>query len=338
MKAVAALAPQIGLKNACAAIGVSRATHYRRTRPSAVPKSKPFSPRRQDVALSPAEQQAVLDQLNSERFADQSPAEVHATLLDEGVYIASLRTIYRVLQNNQQLHERRQQRQHSPYQKPELLATAPNQVWSWDITKLKGPVKWNFFYLYVILDIFSRLVVGWLLADREDSALAKSLIDESWRKQGLAPDHPLVLHADRGASMTSLPVANLLAQLGMTKSHSRPSVSNDNPFSEAQFKTLKYQPDFPDRFGSFEHAHLFCQDFFPWYNQFHHHSGIAMLTPQQMHYGMAQQIIDQRNAVLQEAFRKHPARFRGKCPSVQLPPAAVWINPPQPAPPVVHKE
>jgi putative transposase len=322
------LAPQVGLKAACSALGASRATHYRWQSPQPEQRPQPTVKRRPALALSPQEEQRVLEQLNSERFADLSPAEVHATLLDEGVYLGSLRTFYRILKKQGQVRERRNQCRHLNYKKPELLATSPNQVWSWDITKLKGPVKWTYFYLYVLIDIFSRLVVGWMLADREDSALAKALIEQSWTRQALDPDHPLVLHSDRGASMTSKPVADLLARLGVTKSHSRPSVSNDNPFSEAHFKTLKYQPGFPHRFGSFEHGHDFCQDFFSWYNQEHHHSGIAMLTPQQVHDGLTHQILAQRAAVLEKAFQLNPARFKCKCPSPKMLPDAVWINPP----------
>ena len=234
--------------------------------------------------LSPEERQKVLDLLHTDRFVDQSPREVYATLLDEGTYLCSVRSMYRVLDEQGEVRERRDQLRHPVYQPPELLATGPNQVWSWDITKLKGPVKWTYYYLYVLLDIFSRYVVGWMVAHREQASLARKLIEETCEKQTIEPGQ-LLVHSDRGPSMSSKPVALLLADLGVTKSHSRPHVSNDNPYSESQFKTLKYRPEFPERFGSMEDARGFCQTFFPWYNTEHHHSGIGFLTPEQVHYG-----------------------------------------------------
>jgi len=236
--------------------------------------------------------------------------------------------MYRILQNAEEVRERRNQLRHPHYHKPELLATAPNQVWSWDITKLLGPAKWTYFYLYVILDIFSRYVVGWLLASRENADLAQRLIRETIDKQGVNPD-TLTIHSDRGPAMKSHSVAQLLGSLGITKSHSRPHVSNDNPFSESQFKTLKYRPEFPDRFGSQEHARSFCLSFFDWYNNQHYHSGIALLTPAMVHYGLATAVTDARQQVLQSAYAAHPERFVNKPPSPLSLPTEVWINPPQ---------
>ena len=256
------------------------------------------------------------------------PAEVYATLLDEGVFLCSIRTMYRILSDAQEVRERRNPLRHPNYQKPELLATGPNQVWSWDITKLLGPAKWTYFYLYVILDIFSRYVVGWMIASRESADLAKRLIRESVEKQDVLEDQ-LTIHSDRGPSMKSHGVAQLLAALGITKSHSRPHMSNDNPFSESQFKTLKYRPDFPNRFGSQEDARDFCQGFFTWYNQEHYHSGIGLLTPASVHYGNADAILAKRQAVLDAAYTRRPERFVNKAPSPPEGPNAVWINPPQ---------
>jgi putative transposase len=258
---------------------------------------------------------------------DQTPREVYATLLDEGSYLCSVSTMYRLLAEQGEARERRNQLVHPAYTKPELLARAPNQVWSWDITKLLGPVKWSYFYLYVIMDIFSRYVVGWMVAARESAALAQRLIQETCAKQGIAPGK-LTIHADRGSSMTSKPVALLLADLGITKTHSRPYNSNDNPYSEAQFKTLKYRPEFPERFSSIEEARALCQAFFPWYNTEHHHSGIGLLTPQTLHYGRAEPVIAARQAVLTAAYAAHPERFVNQPPRPPTVPTAAWINPP----------
>lgn len=266
--------------------------------------------------------------LHSDRFVDQAPASVYATLLDEGTYLCSVRTMYRLLKEQDEVRERRNQLRHPQYAKPELLATSPNQVWSWDITKLLGPAKWTYYYLYVILDIFSRYVPGWMVADRESAPLAARLIRSSLVKQNIQRDQ-LKIHADRGSSMTSKPVALLLADLGVTKTHSRPHTSNDNPFSEAQFKTLKYRPEFPSRFGSIEDARAFCQHFFHWYNTQHHHSGIGYLTPETVHYGRAEAVTDARRAVLQAAYQAHPERFVRKSPEPPALPQAVWINPPK---------
>jgi putative transposase len=286
--------------------------------------------------LAPEERAAVLDQLHGPRFVNTAPAEVYATLLDEGVYLASERTMYRLLAREGEGKERRNQLTHPAYHKPELLATGPNQVWSWDITKLYGPQKWTYYYLYVILDIFSRAVVGWLVADRESAALAEELIAESAAKQGIAPG-TLTLHADNGSSMTSKAVALLLADLGVTKSHSRPYVSDDNPFSESQFKTLKYRPDFPQRSGSLAEARSFCRAFFRWYNQEHRHSGIAMMTPDMMHTGQAVAAHAARQDVLHRAYAAHPERFVRRPPAPPPLPNAVYINPPRPAPSVTQE-
>jgi putative transposase len=268
--------------------------------------------------------------LCSPRFADAAPAEVVATLLDEGVYLASERTMYRLLAEHGQTTERRNQLVHPAHRRPELLATRPNQLWSWDITKLLGPATWTYDYLYVILDVFSRYVVGWMVAERESAVLAERLLAETVDKQHIGRGQ-LTVHADRGSSMTSKPVAFLLADLGVTKTHSRPHVSNDNPYSEAQFKTLKYRPGFPDRFGSIQDARAFCQDFFTWYNRVHRHSGIAMMTPEAVHHGHAAQLHRARAEVLSDAYAAHPERFVRKPPAPKPPPTAVWINPPQPS-------
>ena len=274
------------------------------------------------------ERQAVLDEFHSERFQDKAPLEVYATLLDEGRYLCSPRTMYRILAaEHGSVKERRRQVQRPHYSKPELLATGPNQLWSWDITKLKGPAKWTYFYLYVILDVFSRFVVGWMVAHCEQKSLAKRLIEQSCLKQHIEPGQ-LTLHADRGSSMKSKVVAQLLADLGVTKTHSRPHVSNDNPYSESQFRTLKYCPQFPARFGSIQDSRSFCQDFFSWYNKEHRHSGIALMTPEQVHYGFADEIASHRASVLASAFNRHPNRFKNKIPVPDTLPKAVWINPP----------
>jgi len=277
--------------------------------------------------MTPAEREHVRQELNSQRFVDKSPHQVYATLLDEGQYLCSVRTMYRILDQNKETRERRNQLTRPNYRKPELLATAPNQVWSWDITKLKGPEKWTHFYLYVILDIFSRYTVGWMLAHRESTELAKKLINETTQKQNIMLDQ-LTIHSDRGPSMTSHGVANWLGSLGVTKSLSRPHVSNDNPFSESQFKTMKYQPEFPDRFGCYQDALSFSRQFFGWYNNEHYHSGIAYVTPASLHYGRATAVIEARKTTLDTAYQSRPERFVGGRPTPAKLPTAVWINPP----------
>jgi putative transposase len=312
MGGVEDLAPVVGIVAACLALNVSRASLYRRRRRSVQAAHRYPTPRR---ALSAAERQLVCDVLHEERFVDKAPAQVYAALLDEDVYHCSVRTMYRILASRREVRERRNQLRRPHYQKPELLATGPNQVWSWDITKLLGPVKWTYYYLYVILDIFSRYVVGWMLALQEAARLAKRLIAESCAKQGIVPGQ-LTIHADRGPSMHSQGVAMLLGSLGITKTHSRPHVSNDNPYSEAQFKTLKYCPEFPERFGSPEDARRFCHAFFRYYNHEHRHSGIALMTPYAVHHGLAPRITAARQQTLLAAYERHPERF------VRTPPQA----------------
>jgi putative transposase len=278
--------------------------------------------------LSAEERETVREVLNSVRFQDCAPAAIQATLLDEGQYLCSTRIMYRVLNKDGATRERRDQLTHPAYQKPELLATAPNQLWSWDITKLRGPAQWTYYYLYVILDVFSRYVVGWMIAPREAAVLATKLIEETGEKHTIHA-HQLTIHADRGSSMRSKPVAFLLADLSITKTHSRPYTSNDNPYSESQFRTMKYRPEFPDRFGCLEDSHAFCQRFFPWYNDDHRHSGIGMLTPAMVHFGPAPAIWEKRHTVLDAAYLAHPDRFVRR-PPIPLPlPKEVWINKPQ---------
>jgi putative transposase len=326
MAAVAELANDVGTSAACQALCMPRASYYRDVRKTSsvtVSASRP-SPAR---ALRPAERDAVLARLHEERFQDRSPAAVYATLLDEGEYHCSIRTMYRLLDEHGEVRERRDQLTHPPYQKPELMATAPNQLWSWDITKLLGPAKWTYFYLYVLLDVFSRYVTGWMVAYRESAELAKRLIEESCKKQHIQPGQ-LTLHADRGTSMRSKPVAFLLADLGVTKTHSRPHVSNDNPYSESQFRTLKYRPEFPDRFGCIQDSRAFSQGFFRWYNEEHRHSGLGLLTPAMVHYGQAENILRQRQEVLDVAYQLHPERFVRSAPKPPALPSEVWINRP----------
>jgi len=325
MSAAENLARTVGTAPACAAVAVSRATLYRRRRPEPAPMAARPRPKR---TLSPQEQQIVLQLLRDERFVDKAPAQVYATLLDEGTYRCSIRTMYRILAAQDEVRERRDQLRHPVYQKPELLATAPNQVWSWDITKLKGPAKWMLFHLYVILDIFSRYVVGWMLSHSENAAQAKRLIAETCDKQGIVPGQ-LTIHADRGPSMRSQPVAGLLDKLGVTKTHSRPHVSDDNPYSEAQFKTLKYCPEFPDRFGGYEDAVGFCHRFFAYYNHQHRHSGIGLMTPYAVHHGHAPAIAVARQQTLLAAYVRTPERFVRHAPRPPVLPAAAWINPPR---------
>jgi putative transposase len=320
------LTPIIGTRPACRALGAAPATVYRRRGPRATRSSPPRPvPAR---ALSAAERDAVLAELHSERFADRSPAHVWATLLDEGRYLASERTMYRLLAaEHGQVRERRDQRTHPTYNRPELLAQRPNEVYSWDITKLLGPAKWTYYYLYVILDVFSRYAVGWTVQHRESAQVAKDLIAQTVEQQQIQP-HTLTVHADRGSSMTSKPVAFLLADLGVTKTHNRPYTSTDNPYSEAQFKTLKYRPGFPQRFDSIEHARAFCRHFFDWYNHEHRHSGIGLMTPATVHHGRAEQLHADRARVLAAAFARTPERFVRRAPTPPPVPTAAWINKP----------
>ena len=321
------LAENVGVAPACEGMGVARSTlYYKRTRkqhPKAEAKSRPSPPR----ALDQKEIQQVLDMLHCERFVDKSPAEIWATLLDEEIYLCSERTMYRILDSEKEVKERRNQRKHPEYKKPELLAEAPNQVWSWDITKLKGPVTWTYFYLYVILDIYSRYVVGWMIAPKETAALAQRLIKATYKKQGVK-NGDIILHADRGSPMIAKTTAQLCMMLGITKSHNRPHVSNDNPYSESQFKTLKYFPGFPGRFGSLQDSVSFCRPFFRWYNNDHRHSGIGMVTPADMHYGVAENVVEERRRVLKAAFEAHPERFVKGVPLPPVLPKAASVNPP----------
>jgi putative transposase len=323
MNLTTSLAHETGIRAACSVLNVSRSGFYRWQKPEEKAASRRISP----LALSCDERSEVFDILHEDRFVDKAPRQVYATLLDEEKYICSIRTMYRILEEEGELKERRNQVSRPYYTKPELLAQGPNEVWFWDITKLKGPQKWTYYYLYVILDIFSRYVTGWMVAHRELAVLARKLIEETMKKQLIQPGK-LIIHADRGSSMTSKPVAFLMADLGVTKSHSRPSVSNDNPYSESQFKTMKYRPEFPDRFGSIEDARSFCQTFFPWYNKEHYHSGLGLITPEDVHYGRAKDIIEARKGVLMAAYEKHPERFKGRIPKPMSLPQEVWINKP----------
>ncbi len=345
--AVTELAPVTGVAAACRVLEVPRSTFYRAQEdetvaaggsaplpldPSpligsdpepALARTRRSSPR----ALSAEERGRIRAVLNSERFVDCAPREVYATLLDEGTYLCSWSTMYRILRATAEVRRRRDQVRQGSYSKPELLATRPKQLWSWDITKLKGPTTWTYYYLYVILDVYSRYVVGWMIAERETAELAEAFIAETCAKEGIQPEE-LTLHADRGSAMTSKCVAHLLADLGVTKTHSRPHVSNDNPFSEAQFKTVKYHPSCPERFGSVEDARVWARSLFEWYNTGHHHSGIGLLTPTVVHEGRAEEVVAARQEVLRRAYERHPERFVRGAPHVASLPPAVWINPP----------
>jgi putative transposase len=330
MDGVNLLSPGVGLARACRVMNFDRSTVYRMratARHLRASQPPPLARCQPPLALSAVERHLVLDTLNSERFADSSPRQTYATLLDEGVYLGSVRTMYRLLAGCNQVRERRNQLIHPAYAKPELLAVQANEVWSWDITKLRGPGKWTCFHLYVILDIFSRYVVGWMIAPRETAELAEKLIADTVAKQNIEPGR-LTLHADRGTSMRSKPVAALLLDLDVTKTHSRPHVSDDNPYSEAQFKTLKYRPDFPDRFGSIEDARAHCQAFFTWYNTVHRHSGIGFMTPENVHCGHATEVTRKRSITLDAAFLANPKRFKHLAPCPPKVPLAAWINPP----------
>lgn len=323
MKAAVELAQEIGVQAACEILSVSRATFYRAMKPSEPQKPRPRPPR----ALSDEERQAVLDICHSERFVDRAPAEIQATLMDEGIYLCSSRTMQRILAAASEIRERRNQARHPAYVKPELCASAPNQVWSWDITDLKGPTRGSRFKLYVTLDLFSRLVVGWTIQAREDEHLAMEFHRQTMLQHGIQPGE-LTLHSDRGAAMVSKTVGMLLTDLKVTKSHSRPHVSDDNPYSEAQFKTLKYSPGFPERFGSIEDARAFCRVYFQWYNHQHRHSGIGMLTPASVHEGRAEACQAARKAVLDRAYAAHPERFPKGQPKPPPLPSPAWINAP----------
>ena len=321
-----ALARSVPVTRACEALGYPRSSLYRSRQPRSTRKQwvRPTPAR----ALSVSEKAKVRDLLNGERFQDSSPHQVYATLLDEGTYHCSISTMYRILHEYDEVRERRNQRRHPAYSKPELLATRPNELWSWDITKLRGAVTWQLFYLYVVLDVFSRYVVGWMIAEHESGDLAEQLIAESYRKQGVDREQ-LTLHADRGSPMISKTVGQLLIDLGVSKSHARPHTPNDNPFSEAQFKTMKYRPDYPARFGSIADARRWARAFFYWYNNKHHHSRLGLMTPAVVHYGQAATLTVQRQATLQAAYEVHPERFVNGLPQPPEVPTAVWINPPR---------
>ena len=325
MTKVVEVGDRLGIGATCAAVGLSRATYYRKrdgSMPSPAHHRRP-PPRK----LTASEQRQVLDVLHEPRFMDLAPAQVWARLLDEGVHLCSARTMHRILAANAESRERRDQLRRPRYAAPQLLATGPNELWSWDITKLLGPQKWSYYYLYVLLDVFSRYAVGWLLAERESGALAKRLIGESCERQGIEPGQ-LTIHSDRGGPMTSKTLAQLYADLGVTKTHGRPHVSNDNPFSESQFKTIKYRPTFPSQFGSQEHARDCSRDLINWYNHEHHHSSLAYLTPHDVHYGLADERLVGRLAALEAAYHKHPERFVHGPPTVPALARAVWIDPP----------
>jgi len=321
------LTESVPVTKACEALGYPRSTLYWSRQPprNAPNESRPVSSAR---SLTPDEKTTIRAVLNSERFQDSSPRQVYATLLDEGIYLCHWRSMYRILAEYGEVRERRNQLRHPVYTKPELLATSPNQVWSWDITRLKGPVKWTYYYLYVVLDIFSRCVVGWLLAQRESEELARHLIAETCRKQQIKQEQ-LTLHADRGSPMIAKSMVQLLADLGVDKNHSRPYTSNDNPFSEAQFKTMKYRPDYPERFGSLQDAQVWARSFFAWYNNEHRHTGLALMTPAMVHHGFATQVTEERQKVLRAAYKAHPERFVKGVPMPPQLPDKVWINPPQ---------
>ncbi len=322
MRLALELAQQVGVKPACEALGVPRSTLYRLRRPRLVQPRAPHHRRIEDAV-----RQQTLAALHSDRFVDASPDQVYATLLDEGVYLCSVSTMYRILRQQGSVRERRAQRRHPVYVRPQLVARAPRQVWTWDITKIRGSQRRVYYHLYAILDIFSRYVVGWMLAKHESGSLARRFIQQTLDKEGIGR-HQLVLHSDRGTSMRSKTVAEMLDDLGVTKSHSRPRTSNDNPFSESQFKTLKYSAYFPGQFGSVAQGREFLRLFFGWYNDEHHHSGIAMLTPTVVHHGRVEQVLAGRQRTLDAAHAAHPERFVRGPPKVARPPAEVWINRP----------
>jgi putative transposase len=323
------LTPLIGTRPACRALGASPASVYRRRRPPTPPTPRRPRPA-PERALSAPERAEVLATLASERFADVSPEECWATLLDEGMYLCSVRTMYRILAaqtGDGRVRDRRDQLTHPAYGAPELLAEAPNEVWSWDVSKLKGPVRGGWFYLYVVLDVFSRYIVGWTVQAHENAQLAAALIEQATSQQQITPQ-VLTLHADRGAPMRSKLLAELLEDLGVNKTHSRPYTSSDNPYSEAGFKTLKYRPAFPARFDGIEHAREHCRAFVDWYQHRHRHSGIGLMTPHAVHHGHAPRLHAARAEVLNAAYARNPERFVRQSPVPPKLPAAAWINKP----------
>ncbi|MBC8403900.1 MAG: IS3 family transposase [Planctomycetes bacterium] len=326
MKAVAELKPLVGLQAACESLAIPPSTWYRSLQPKRELAPRPSPPR----TLSEAERETVLEVLTSPRFVDMAPKSVFATLLDEGIYHCSTSTFYRILSANEQVRERRNQLTHPEYHKPELLAERPNEVWTWDITDLRGPKKWNKYKLYLILDIFSRCVVGWAVFERESSVLAERLLKETCKKHGIQKEQ-LTIHADRGSSMRSKTVGQLFIELGVTKSHSRPYTSSDNPYSESQFKTMKYRPTYPKRFSCIQEARDFVRMFVHWYNHEHRHSGIGLMPPAAVHSGEAHELRRKRNEVLECAYSVNPERFVNGCPQAPALPDAVWINKPKDA-------
>lgn len=321
------LAVSVGVKTACEALGMPRSSRYAARRPRVLKDRAPVPP--PPRALTPAEKATVRETLNSERFADQAPREVYATLLDEGQYLCSVPTMYRLLAENKEVRERRNQLRHPVYAKPRLVANAPNQVWTWDIAKLPGPVKWAYFGLYVVLDLFSRFVVGWLIAAHESAALAEQLIAESYARQGVGRGQ-LAVHSDRGGPMIAKPLGVLFDALGITPSLARPRTPDDNPYSEAHFKTVKYHPTFPDRFGCLLDARMWGQQLFHWYNYEHHHTALGLMTPAAVHFGQAPALLLGRQRVLEAAYTAHPERFVRGLPKPPMPPTDVWINRPEP--------
>lgn len=317
------LAKPMGVAAACETIGVPRSSLYRNRQPKQEPAARPTPSR----ALSSAERNEVRQLLNSERFVDQAPRQVYASLLDEDRYLCHWRTMYRILASHAEVKERRNQRQHPPTAKPQLETSAPNQLWSWDITQLKGPVKGHHYYLYLILDVYSRFVVGWLLAESESAQLAEILITTTCQRQGIQPDQ-LGLHSDRGPAMKAKTIAQLLIDLEVAQTFARPYTPNDNAFSEAHFKTLKYRPGFPEQFASFAEARSWVQAFVQWYNYQHYHAALGLLTPAVVHHGQTQQVQTQRQHVLDCAYQAHPERFVRGQPTVSQLPSSVWINPP----------
>ena len=323
MQGLAFLIPLVGVLAACVALGMSRASYYRAQKPKPAPKPRPRPAR----ALSEEERALVLTTLDSAPFMDKAPAQVYAKLLEDGEYLCSERTMYRVLAEHDQVRERRAQRRHPEYKKPQLVATAPNQVWSWDTTKLPGATKGTYFTLYVILDIFSRYIVGWQVTKSESATVAQELIDACCKQQRVARGQ-LTVHADRGSPMVAKSTAQLYIDLGIAKSHSRPHTSNDNPYSESNFRTLKYRPDMPEQLGSLEHARQVIRGLVDWYNEDHYHVNLALLHPVDVHHGRVAEIVAARQRVLDEALARHPERFVHGRPVQKTPPAAAWINPP----------
>lgn len=325
MQALSELTETVGQRAGCLYLGLSRATVQRRAHP--IDRATRTAREAPEWTLSQAERQTFLEMAHSLPFIDKTTAEIYYTLLDRGEYLCSIRSMYRILAEHGEVKERRNQLRHPVYKKPELMATAPNQLWSWDITKLRGPTKGIYYHLYVVLDVYSRYVVAWTLASRESEDLARDLLNEAYCRYGIEPGD-LTVHSDRGPAMKAETVATLLARLGVAKSHSRPYVSNDNPYSESQFRTMKYRPEFPGRFGSLEDALAFCRAFFIWYNEDHYHSGICWLTPSVVHFGQADRVLGQRHAALTIAYDRHPNRFIHGRPRLQALPSEVWINPP----------